>query len=88
MARMMRETALGLLQQLPPESMLLPVQTLGERFRVLVRKAEWASADARAAVLAWGDAFPLIDTSAAVMQTAADLAVDHRRHKCGGSLFP
>lgn len=74
----MRKTALGLLQQLPPESMLLPVQTLGELFRVLVRKAEWASADARAAVLAWGDAFPLIDTSAAVMQTAADLAVDHR----------
>ena len=74
----MRKTALGLLQQLPPESMLLPVQTLGELFRVLVRKAEWASADARAAILAWGDAFPLVDTSAAVMQAATDLAVDHR----------
>jgi predicted nucleic acid-binding protein len=42
-----------------------------------VRKAGRPSALARAAVLAWRDAFPLIDTSAAVLMAAADLATDH-----------
>lgn len=70
--------ALDLLQSLPPESTLLPAQTLGELFNVLVRKARWSRADAQRAVLTWGDAFPLIETSSGVMLTALDLASDHQ----------
>jgi len=74
----MKETALDLLRRLPEGAAAVPVQALGELFNVLVRKAGRSPADARAAVLGWRDAFPLIDTSAAVMVAAADLATDHR----------
>jgi predicted nucleic acid-binding protein len=74
----MKAAALALLQSLPQESTVLPVQTLGELFNVLVRKAGRASADARAAILGWRDAFPVADTSSAVIVAAADLATDHR----------
>jgi hypothetical protein len=70
----MKGTALGLLERLPQQSALLPVQTLGELFHLLVRKARRAPATARKAILSWKDAFPLIDTSAEVMFAAADLA--------------
>jgi predicted nucleic acid-binding protein len=70
--------ALALLQKLPAESTLLPAQALGELFNVLVRKARWPRPKARRAVTAWGDAFPLIDTSPDVMLSAMDLASDHQ----------
>ena len=59
-------------------STLLPVQTLAELFSLLVRKAGRTAAQARAAMLTWRDAFPLIDTSPAVMLASADLATDHQ----------
>jgi predicted nucleic acid-binding protein len=74
----MKRTALGLLEKLPQEVVLLPVQTLGELFNLLVRKARRAPAKARKAILSWKDAFPLIETSAEVMLAAADLATDHQ----------
>ncbi len=73
----MRDKALELIQRLPPGAIVLPVQTLGELFNVLVRKAKRRSERARAAVLSWRDAYPVIDTSAAVMIDAMDLASDH-----------
>jgi len=73
-----RAAATALLQALPPESTLIPVQALGELFAVLVRKARRSRADAAAAVLSWGDAFPLIDTSNDVMLSATDLAQVHQ----------
>jgi predicted nucleic acid-binding protein len=73
----MKEAALALIQQLPPESIVLPVQTLGELFNVLVRKAKRPTTNARTAILSWRDAYPLIDTSPAVMLNATDLATDH-----------
>ncbi|MBV9757573.1 MAG: PIN domain-containing protein [Alphaproteobacteria bacterium] len=69
--------ALALLERLPAGSALVPVQVLGELFNVLVRKAGRSPAQARAAVLGWRDAFPLIATSSAVLVAAADLAADH-----------
>ena len=69
--------AVTLLTRLTPESTLLPVQVLGELFRVLTRKAGRSPATARSAVLRWGDTFPLIDTSSAVLLTAMDLSADH-----------
>ena len=36
----MRDRALELIQRLPPDAIVLPVQTLGELFNVVVRKAK------------------------------------------------
>ena len=74
----MRAEALELLQYLPAEAVHIPVQALGELFQVLIKKARRSPQKARAAILNWRDAFPLIDTSASVMLAAADLVVDHQ----------
>ncbi|HEV1994762.1 MAG TPA: PIN domain-containing protein [Candidatus Acidoferrum sp.] len=73
-----RVNALELIQRLPAESALLPVQTLGELFQLLVRKVNRTPAQARAAILGWRDAFPLIETSETVIVGAAELAATHR----------
>lgn len=74
----MKRAALELIVKLPQDTVLLPVQALGELFNVLVRKAGRAPAKARRAILTWTDAFPLIETSAEVMFAATDLATDHQ----------
>ena len=73
----MRDKALELVQRLPPSSIVLPVQALGELFHVLVRKAGRRPNRARASLLSWRDAFTVMETSAAVMVSATDLASDH-----------
>jgi predicted nucleic acid-binding protein len=74
----MKTLALDLVGGLPQGSVILPVQTLGELFQVLVRKAGRSRSGARSAILSWRDAFPLFETSAATMLAAADLAVMHQ----------
>ena len=74
---LMRDRALRLIQRLPPASIVLPAQTLGELFNVLVRKAKRRPNRAREAVLSWRDAYAVVDTSAAVIVNATDLASDH-----------
>jgi predicted nucleic acid-binding protein len=49
----MRDKTLEMIQRLPVGAVVLPVQTLGELFNVLVRKAKRRPARARAAVLSW-----------------------------------
>lgn len=73
----MKESALRLIQTLPPGSIVVPVQVLGELFNVLVVKAKRPATNARAAILSWRDAYPVVDTSSAVMLNATDLATDH-----------
>lgn len=73
-----RGPALDLVNRLPQEATVIPVQVLGELFNVLVRKAGKSRADAREALLSWRDAFPVIATSSEIMLTAVDLATDHR----------
>src|ERR1039458_8872036 len=73
----MRDKALKLIQRLPPEVVVLPVQTLGELFNVLVRKAKRRPGRAREAVLGWRDAYAVVETSASVIVNAMDLASDH-----------
>ena len=72
-----RDAAVRLLESLPPESTLIPVHALGELFNVLVKRARRSKAAATAAVLSWGDAFPLIDSSNDVMLAATDLSAAH-----------
>lgn len=70
--------ALGLIEALPRDSVVLPVQALSELFNVLVLKAKRPAASARAAILGWRDAYAVIGISPAVMVNAADLATDHQ----------
>lgn len=74
----MKRQALAVVEKLPEGAAILPVQTLGELFHLLVRKAGRPPTQARKAILSWRDAFPLAETSAEVMLAAADLATDHR----------
>ena len=73
-----RSSALDLIQRLPQEATVIPVQVLGELFNVLVRKAGKSRAKAREALLSWRDTFPVIETSPGIMLAAADLATDHQ----------
>ena len=73
-----RAQALDIIGRLPQSSVFVPVQSLGELFHVLVRKAGRSAAAAREAVLGWRDAFELIETSPTVLLAALDLAADHQ----------
>ena len=72
-----KRAALELIRNLPESSTFVPVQVLGELFRVLVGKAGLSAVQARAAILGWQDTFPLIETSPAILLAATDLAVHH-----------
>jgi len=66
-----------ILKQLPTNDTFIPVQALGELFRVLVRKAGRKPEVARASVLNWQDSFPVIETSLPVLLAATDLSLHH-----------
>lgn len=74
----MKKVALDLVRRLPASGTLLPVQVLGELFNLLVRKAGRPASKARSAILSWRDAFPLIETSEAVILSAVELAAVHQ----------
>ncbi len=73
----MKKAALEIIGKLPEDATFLPVQVLGELFHLLVRKAGRSPERARTAILSWQDAFPLIETSPAVLLAATDLATHH-----------
>jgi predicted nucleic acid-binding protein len=68
-----REVVAGL----PVENVLIPVQVLGELYRVLTRKAGRPPLDSKKAILGWTDAFTTLDTTKPAMESALDLAADH-----------
>lgn len=68
----------GILKGFAEEEIVLPAQALGELFTVLTRKARWPAAQARAAVLGWQDAYPVADTSAAVLVEAMEISCVHQ----------
>jgi predicted nucleic acid-binding protein len=72
-----KKSAGDLIARLPEADAFLPVQVLGELFHLLVRKAGRSPERARTAILMWQDAFPLVETSPAVLFAAADLAAQH-----------
>jgi predicted nucleic acid-binding protein len=73
-----KTTAVDLVERLRPEETVIPIQVAGELFGALVRKAKRPRAAARDAVLAWGDRFPLIETSPDVLLVAMSLAMQHQ----------
>lgn len=72
-----KASATEMVAKLPAESTYVPVQVLGELFRVLVRKAKYKPENARVAIFNFLDIFSLIETSPSVVTAAADLSVDH-----------
>lgn len=72
-----RKQAVALLTRLPEQAVVLPVQVLGELFRVLVGKLRHAPAQARESVLRWSDTFAVRDSTWAAMQSAFDLSAAH-----------
>lgn len=69
----MKGAALELLDKMPQNLVVLPVQVLGELFQLLIRKAGRSPAEARQAILGWTNAFALIETSPEVLLAALDL---------------
>lgn len=67
-----------LLVGIPDDRVALPVQALGELYRVLVGKAKWPASEARAAILTWRDLYAPLDTTGSAMLAAIDLAADHQ----------
>jgi predicted nucleic acid-binding protein len=77
-----RDATMQLLDRLPPERVLLPVQVLGELYRVLTGKAKVSPVTARIVVQQWADSFDVADSTWAAFQSAFDLAVDHGLSIC------
>ncbi|MGA9473262.1 MAG: PIN domain-containing protein, partial [Terriglobales bacterium] len=63
--------------KLPRGNTFVPAQVLGELFRVLVGKAKFPREKARATIINYLELFPIIDTSPAILKSAADLSVNH-----------
>jgi predicted nucleic acid-binding protein len=72
-----KAAASAMVANLPAAGTYIPVQVLGELFRVLVRKARYKPAAARSAVNDLVDIFLLIETSPSVLTAAFDLSADH-----------
>lgn len=70
-----RDAAIGLLKNLPPESVLIPAQVLGELFRVLTGKAGRSPDLARSCVQQWVDSFDVADSTWVAFQAAFDLTI-------------
>ncbi|MCW2338215.1 putative nucleic acid-binding protein [Sphingobium sp. B2D3A] len=73
-----RNQALDIVRHLRVEATVIPIQVFGELFNVLVRKAERSRSEARDALQAWRDTFSTIETSSEIMQSATDVATDHK----------
>lgn len=73
----LRDRTMELIKRLPPEYILLPVQALGELYRVLTSKAKRAPDIARSSILQWADSFEVADSTWSAFQSAFDLAGDH-----------
>ncbi len=73
-----RDAALALIAGLTAETVLVPMQVLGELFHVLVRKGARSPEEARAAFLRWRSTFETISTNEDAFLAAADLSVDHK----------
>jgi predicted nucleic acid-binding protein len=70
--------AIQLIERLPADRVLLPVQTLGELFRVLTARAKRDAGHTREAIISWADSFKVADSSWSAFQAAIDLSIDHR----------
>jgi predicted nucleic acid-binding protein len=73
-----QQAALDLISKLPRASTFIPVQVLGELFRVLAGKSPLSPKAAQARLANWQASFPPIETSTSVLSSAIELAVQHK----------
>lgn len=71
------KAARELIDALPENAVVLPVQVLGELHRVLTGKLKRAPNTVRQDVLRWSDAFPVADSTWSAIAAAFDLVADH-----------
>ena len=71
------EMARSLIATIPAGQIILPAQTLGELYRVLIGTAQVGPRHAREAVLSWADSFEVIDSTWSAFKSAFDLGADH-----------
>ncbi|MFY9741763.1 MAG: PIN domain-containing protein [Candidatus Sulfotelmatobacter sp.] len=69
-----------IIKQIPVDTTFVPLQVLGELFRVLVGKARRTPESARKSILSWQHSFPVIETSHSILLNAIDLAADQNFH--------
>ena len=72
-----RAQSVALLTRLPEVAVILPVQVLGELYRVLVGRLRQPPAQARETVLHWSDAYAVRDSTWGALQSAFDLCAAH-----------
>ncbi len=72
-----RVQSVALLARLPEAAVIIPVQVLGELYRVLVGKLRQTPVQAREAVLHWSDAYEVRDSTSSALQSAFDLSAAH-----------
>ena len=63
--------------QLDFAQVAIPIQALGELYRVLVRKGGYTSSLAREIVMQWRDLSQVLETTETAFQAAMNLAVEH-----------
>lgn len=73
-----QRVALDIMSRLPRASTFIPVQVLGELFRVLVGKSPVSPRAAQSRIASWQASYPLVETSPSVLSSAIDLAVQHK----------
>jgi predicted nucleic acid-binding protein len=73
-----QQMSLDLMAKLPRTSTFIPVQVLGELFRVLLSKSPLSPKAAQERIATWQASFSLIETSPAVLASAIELAVRHK----------
>ena len=67
-----------LLARLSDADLVVPLQCLGELFRVLTGKAGRSAPQAQEVVLGWMDAYQVVETNASSWRGAMDLCVAHQ----------
>jgi predicted nucleic acid-binding protein len=67
-----------LLEALAEVDLVIPVQCLGELFRVLTAKAGRSNQQAQEALLSWMDSYELVESTADAWRGAMDLCVAHQ----------
>jgi len=72
------EASRALLQRLAKADLVIPLQCLGELFRVLTGKAGRSALESQEAVLSWMEAYPTLNSTSAAWQGAMDLCVSHQ----------
>jgi predicted nucleic acid-binding protein len=70
--------AIEILDRLPAASRVVPIQAIGELFRVLVKKANLPPAEASDLANRWRNMAMTVDTTEALMMSAIELSAHHR----------